>query len=213
MRTKETLVKVPGYVLELWRKLERIGRQERWIAHHLLPAPVTVRVLVGYFKARLHFEKQIAREWAGRQEDPKWYVTHSPSSYLAILEFEARQRVYTFLLATLRANAGVISRPPDPDRWKDPARRIKTRLALARAPAALEAVGAWWIEASRASERPHVTRPQREAFELAARFRRLSLRVLTGKHGGPFMNTQRYLKALKWETRRFAKELRTPETK
>lgn len=190
---------VPACVLELHRKMKAIGRRHDRVVSDLLPAPVAVRALIGYFKERLRVEGSFHRSVRLPRMDPDWYVRYSPSSHFHSLRFEERQRMYAYLLKVLQAHAPTLSRLPNG--WRDP-NHTAVRGRVWHAPEALAAVGAWWMEVNRESVRPRVTKRERKAFELCAKIKRILSR------DAEEINVKRFTKALEWENRMMSKMLR-----
>lgn len=174
------------------------GREEAVLRH--FPIGSETRTLLAYFRSRLKFEKAVLRSFEARRMDLDWYVKYSPKSYMPIMEYEARHRVYSFLIMALRTHASAFARRPDHRKWNHPKLRYRERNRFTHATDALDAVGVWWIEWNKGRIRPHVTRPQRRAFETCARIHRILARGTRNVHEDAF--TKRFTAYLEWETRR-----------
>lgn len=140
--------------------------------------------------------------------DYAWYVKYGPRSYLPLMEFDARQHAYKFLLATLLSHQKDISQVPDPERCKSPGAKSNAIRDRYRAIAALETVGAWWKDANQAEIRPHVSKRERRAFELCAKVIRLSDKALKGLTRTSIRAMKRYTAALQWQTKRLGETLK-----
>ena len=204
-----TARKVPGYVAEHRRMLDRMTKRRRWILRHLLPAPAAVCALIRFF-TKNHERTQYNLGILHHRQSPQkvdWYARYWPALFLPIIREEERKRVYSYFLLTLRMHRATLSRPQHPDRWRDPRRRSLAHQRLRCAPDALEAVGDWWLGLA-PSERSWAMPDEREALNLCARISRFKKRDL--RHKGPLLRAlKRENMALRWETRhlheRFAK--------
>lgn len=128
---------------------------------------------------------------------------YEPCIYLTHLQVDARCRVYSFLLATLREHAPTLSNPPE---LRGTRGRYDAESRRFRAAKALQTVGAWWID-ERGARRIPVTRSQRDALDLCARIMRLTrpdFRAPDAASRAMSVSTA----ALGWENRQWAKELR-----
>lgn len=199
MKAKRNCEKPPSYVIDFHRHIRRMTRSAEWIRRHLLPAPKEARTLIDYFETRLRLEKPRLR-YTGKRMDYAWYVKYGSKIYLPLLDYEARQQQYKFLLATLREYKDTICRLPDPARLKTANEKSMARMRLCHAQDALEAAGAWWLDANQREIRRHVGGKERKAFELCAKIHRLSDKALKGFTDSTMRSMKRFTAALKWES-------------
>ncbi len=190
--------RTPPYVFECRRLMDKMQRRQDRVVRRYIPATTTVRTLIRYFRGRLRLEKAILRSDTRRKMEVDWYAKYSPSSYMITMDYEARHRVFAFLIMTLREHASKFSRRPDPAKWHDPQRQASERARFWHAPDALKAVGRWWIEVNRESIRPYVTKKERKAFETCAAVWRLLDKNREMKDFGTSRFTRIFTAYLKW---------------
>jgi hypothetical protein len=194
-------------VAEHRERIEKLTRRRRWVARHHLPAPVAVRALIEFFRRALRQEKEAQLLGHHNQPSkPEWYARYWPGDYLPILTSEARGRVYSYFLMTLRLHSRTLSKPQHPERWRDPSRQSNAYQRLRCAPDALEAVGEWWLGLA-PPERPWRTREEKKALNLCIRIVRFKEKDLRPR-GTLLSSMKRMTRALEWENARLAESPR-----
>jgi hypothetical protein len=178
--------------------------RRRWIVRHLLPAGGAVRTLVKFFRRSIRMERELEKLGGRRRMELEWYAQYSPTDYLSILESEALIRAYSYLLMTLRKHVKLLSEAWRPEHWLNPKRRFHAWWRHSRAPDALEAVGAWWLEVNR-SRCPRRSRHETKALRLCTRIRRLQEEVIGSLSSG---RMERFKAALTWMSAELKEDLR-----